>query len=141
MKRAKRTKAIQSELRLIKRFAEFIPKERIPDLRRYIRGIYVLYNYNKKNKCYDVVYVGMARKSMKGRLKSHARSKGSFWTHFSALEVWRNIRDDEIVELEGILRHLYRKDSRANAINRQRRFKKLRNIRNNKLKFWKVSED
>jgi hypothetical protein len=33
----------QSELRLIKRYAEFLPKERLDSLPRGLRGIYVLY--------------------------------------------------------------------------------------------------
>ena len=61
---------------------------------------------------YDVVYVGMATQGIRGRLESHVKRKGDLWTHFSAFEVWDNIRDEEIVELEGLFRHLYRKDSR-----------------------------
>jgi len=53
------------------------------------------------------------------------------------LEVWDNIRDEEIIELEGLFRHLYRKDSRANALNVQRGFKKARKVRRNNLRQWK----
>jgi hypothetical protein len=81
---------------------------------------------------YDVVYIGMAcgRSGIKSRLRSHRRSKkkGALWTHFSAFEVWPNIREEEIAELEGLFRQIYRKDTRANTINQQRSFKKLRKV-------------
>lgn len=135
---AKRKKGGESELRLIKRCAEFISKEDIKKLPRYIRGIYVLYRQRKPEKVFDVVYVGMARRKIKGRIKGHAKSrrKRKLWTHFSIFEVWDNIRNEEIIELEGILRHIYRKDSQANRINKHRSFKKLKHIRNNKLESW-----
>ncbi len=69
---------------------------------------------------------------------SHARSKrkGKLWTHFSAFEVWGNIRDEEVAELEGLFRHIYRKDSAASALNIQRGFKKASRVRQNDLKRW-----
>jgi hypothetical protein len=92
----------------------------------------------KSKEKYDVVYVGMARAGMRGRLRAHIRSKrrGKLWTHFSVFEVWDNIWDDEIAELEGILRHIYRKDTQTNRLNRQRGFKALRRIRVNDLRRW-----
>jgi len=82
---------------------------------------------------YDVVYIGMAAgektASIRGRLRVHQRRKGKLWTHFSAYEVWDNIREDEIQELEGLFRHIYRKDTKANSLNQQRAFKKLINVR------------
>lgn len=85
---------------------------------------------------FDVVYVGMTTSGMKSRLKSHRQHKKDLWTHFSAFEVWENIHNEEIVELEGLFRHLYRKDSRANALNSQRRFKKLGKIKQQKFRNW-----
>lgn len=67
----------------------------------------------------------MATRGMRGRLESHAKRKAD-WTHFSAFEVWDNIRDEEIVELEGLFRHLYRHDSHANGLAVQKMFKKLK---------------
>ncbi|GAF97179.1 unnamed protein product, partial [marine sediment metagenome] len=32
------------------------------------------------------------------------------WTHFSIFEVWENITENEIKELEGLFRQIYRKD-------------------------------
>jgi hypothetical protein len=78
-----------------------------------------------------------ATSGIRGRLDSHKRSKGDLWTHFSAFEVWDNIRDEEIVELEGLFRHFYRKDTSANKLNVQRRFKKLSKVRQNNLSTWK----
>src|SRR5713101_1498544 len=100
----------ESELRLVRRFAEFRPKDEIEDLPHDLRGIYVLYKVlyerhltgrhkkkqtkkktKKKTEKYNVVYVGMtARGGIRGRLLSHKRSKkkGKLWSHFSAFQVW-----------------------------------------------------
>jgi hypothetical protein len=110
-----------------------------------LRGIYVLYkqSINRGRQKYNVLYVGMAaagrRGGLRGRLMSHARSerKGKLWTHFSAYEVWNNIRDEEVAELEGLFRHIYRKDSAANALNIQRGFKKASRVRQNDLDKWR----
>jgi hypothetical protein len=133
----------QSELRLINRSAEFIEKEELFSLPRKVRGIYVLYKHRGGREAgkFDVVYVGMAAAGRQGglrqRLMVHRRKKGDLWTHFSVFEVWDNIRDEEIRELEGLFRHLYRKDTRANRLNVQRGFKKMRRIREDNLNLWK----
>ena len=120
----------QSVLWLIKRFAEFVDKQQIKFVPRRLRGVYVLYNHRRKSgkDKYYVVYVGMAaaghRSGIRGRLSSHARKKSGLWTHFSVFEVWDNITVEQIAELEGLFRHIYRKDSRANRLNVQRGFKK-----------------
>ena len=101
----------QSPLRLIKRSSEYI--------------------------ALDVVYVGMTlggKGGIRGRLKGHRRKKLGLWTHCSIYEVWENVRDDEIIELEGLFRHIYRYDSRANSLNMQRGFRKLKKIHD--AKFW-----
>jgi hypothetical protein len=134
----------QSELRLVKRSAEYIEKERVRELPRQLRGIYVLYRRqgNSSSEKYRVVYVGMAaagrRGGIRGRLARHTKSKrkAAVWTHFSAFEVWDNIRDDEVAELEGLLRHIYRYDPEANKLNIQKGFKKARRVRQNNLKLW-----
>jgi hypothetical protein len=51
------------------------------------------------------------------------------WTHFSMYAVWPNVTEAEIAELEGLFREIYRKDKRANALNRQRRCRQLQNVR------------
>jgi hypothetical protein len=127
----------QSELKLIKRCAEFHPQVEINIVPPGLRGIYVLYKYRPKIKCYDVVYVGMASQgSIRGRLSAHRRSKGALWTHFSLFEVWDNISSGEVSELEGLFRHIYREDARANKLNKQKSFKKIKRIRQNDLQSW-----
>jgi hypothetical protein len=132
----------ESELRLVKRLAEFRPKDKITDLPHDLRGIYVLYKLlptSRRAKKFNVVYVGMAaRGGIRGRLQSHRRSKrkGKLWSHFSVFEVWDNIRNDEIVELEGLFRSIYRKDPAASALNLQRGFKKAKRVRQNDLSRW-----
>jgi hypothetical protein len=96
-----------------------------------IRGIYGLLRWRPRLRQFDVVYVGLARTSVRGRLRAHLRSKKKrdLWTHFSVFEVFDNVRGEEIEELEGLLRHIYRRDSRANRLNVQRAFGKLRRVR------------
>jgi hypothetical protein len=131
-----------SKLHFIKRCAEFIPKEELDIVPHNTRGIYVLYCRHMRKHAqkpyFDVVYVGMAgesRASIHGRLVQHAKSKlkRDLWTHFSFFEVWDNIQEDEVRELEGILRHIYRKDRRANVLNQQGGFMKLRKVHDRDL--------
>jgi hypothetical protein len=121
-----------SELRLIKSCAEFLEKDEINNIPPYTRGIYALLRY-KKLGMYDVVYIGMAGgekgAGIRGRLRVHKYKKGELWTHCSVFEVWDNIREEEVRELEGILRHIYRKDPRANSLAKQKSFGKLTKIR------------
>ena len=130
-----------AKMKFIKRCAEFVPKEEKINIPTNVRGIYILYNKVNENS-YNAVYVGMARGNktgIHGRLNSHARSKtkSSSWSHFSIFEVHDNISGEEIEELEGLLRHIYRFDLQANPFNQQRRYRKLIEVRINKLKAWK----
>ena len=127
-----------SELRLIKHCVEFRDKSYIEKIPLRTRGVYVLYKKksNKKKpkgEAFDVVYIGMAGGEKKagigGRLRAHVKKKPKEWTHFSAFEVWDNIREEEVRELEGILRHIFRKDSHANKLGIQKSFKKLTRVR------------
>lgn len=129
-----------AKLRFIKRSAEFLPKEE----RKYVppktRGIYVL--ARKHGHTYIVVYIGMAwanKAGIRKRLDTHAKSKrkGPHWTHFSVFEVHDNIQEAEIRELEGLFRHIYRKDPRANFFNKQRRYSRLQKVRENDLEKWR----
>lgn len=64
----------QSPLRLIKRGAEFIPKERINDLPRGLRGIYVLYKHKAyKHKAYK-------RESEATKIQRPLYRHGKSWT-------------------------------------------------------------
>ncbi len=139
-----------SELKLIKRCAEIRSIDEIRNVPNGIRGIYVLLiqqpksgKSNKKGTSdYNVVYVGMARgkgAGIKGRLRSHAsaESKKGLWTHFSVFEVRDRISERDIAELEGLFRHIYRRDGRANLMNRRYVFGKLTEIRVNDWSKWK----
>jgi hypothetical protein len=67
-------------------------------------------------------------------LRRHKRSKkkGDLGSHFSVYEVWDNITEAEISELEGLFRHIYRHDAKADRINVHRTFKKLAKVRKRK---------
>jgi hypothetical protein len=47
--------------------------------------------------------------------------------------VWPNVSDEQVAELEGLFRHIYRKDTRANKLAVQKSFKKLRSVRRDKF--------
>jgi len=129
----------QSPLHLIKRCSEYIELDDINLLPLGMRGIYVLYKDRPRADKRDVVYVGMAvggRGGIRGRLKSHRRHKEGLWSHCSVFEVWDNIRDDEIIELEGLFRHIYRYDTRANKLNKLRGFKKLKSVTDKNFSEW-----
>ncbi len=113
-------------------------------MRRKIRGLYVLLKEQGDDQ-YRVVYVGRScgeTGGIHGRIGRHTRSKSKNsnpqlkWTHFSFYEVWDNITEAEICELEGLLRHVYRKDREVNVLNRQRSHKPFYKIRMNNLRKW-----
>jgi hypothetical protein len=128
----------QSILSFIRRSGEFIERGNWSRLPQGVRGIYVLYRgYVERGMArYDVLYIGMSRgqKGVRSRLRSHTRSKRKGkWTHYSVFEVWSNITDQEIEELEGFARHIYRHDPTASTLNIQRGYKKLRKVREKKI--------
>jgi len=127
-----------AELSLIKRYDEFLPLEAMRKIPANTRGIYAL--LKKKGNAYNVIYVGMAggdKTGIHGRLNAHARSKRKKdkWSHFSLFEVHDNVSRAVIQELEGLLRHIYRRDQQALEFNRQRRFKKLTKV-HERLENW-----
>ena len=95
--------------RWIYRLAEFVPIDRRREVPRGTRGVYALLQQRKEH--FDVVYIGISTSGVRGRLDKHA-SKKKDWTHFSVYEVWPNVTEDELRQLEGLLRHIYRRDSR-----------------------------
>ncbi len=119
-------------LRLIKWCGQWLPKDQLLDLPRKIRGIYVLHKYRSRLDKYDVVYIGMTIEGggVRSRLKRHknSKTKGALWTHFSLFQVWDNINPDEIEELEGLFREIYRMDNRANKLNKQKKYGKLQKV-------------
>lgn len=130
----------QAAARWIKRTAEYRPKAEVNLVPKGIRGIYVLFKRRRSGDCYDVVYVGLSRAGIRARLRGHRRSrvKGQLWTHFSVLEVWDNVSDAEIGELEGLFRHIYRRDTRANRLNVQKSHLPFRRIRVDDFGSWQA---
>ena len=122
---------MKSHLRIIKTALEYRDIDELKIVPKNLRGIYAL--YQKQGKFYNLVYIGMSGKDSKGRIKArlnkHKKNKIKKWSHFSYYEVWDNISDQEIVELEGLFRQLYRFDSRANTFNKQQTHKPLIKVR------------
>ncbi|AJW93729.1 GIY-YIG nuclease family protein (plasmid) [Burkholderia gladioli pv. gladioli] len=118
-------------LRLIERKKELISIDDIDSIPKGLRGIYVLYrtieSLKPKTPYRHVVYVGMSASGIKGRLRAHRKHKRDLWDICSIFVVWPNVREDEIRELEGILRHIYRFDPNAQQLNTQGRYIKLTN--------------
>ncbi|MBD3661691.1 MAG: GIY-YIG nuclease family protein [Arenibacter algicola] len=122
---------MKSDMRLIKSALEYRPLPEYKAVPKGLRGIYVL--YKKQGTYYNVVYIGMSAKEERGRIRhrlySHSRRKALQCTHFSYYEVWDNISDTEIRELEGVFRQIYRFDKRANALNKQVTHRPLTRVR------------
>ena len=128
---------MKSQMRLIKRALEYRPISEIGAVPPSTRGIYSL--YKKRGNFYDLVYIGMSGREgrLRVRLKKHRDSKATLWTHFSFYEVWDNISDTEISELEGLFPQLYRFDRRANRLNRQVTYRNRMSTRRFKWHFIK----
>jgi hypothetical protein len=130
-----------SPLRMVRKCVQWIPKEHRNQTPHGTRGIYALHYGDHSEKNFSVVYIGMAygNRGIKSRLAAHWRSKrkGPQWSHFSYFEVWPNVTDADIRELEGLLHEIYRKDDKVHHLLRQKRCKKLRNVRISKTKFVK----
>ena len=131
------------KLRLIRHCAEFLERKEMNNIPRGTRGIYVLLQNQvrkgEKDK-YDVVYIGMSTLGIRSRLKSHATNpkKADLWSHFSIYSVWPNITDEEVKELEGLFRSIYRRDSKANRLAVQKGFASLSQVRNNSFNWVKT---
>jgi hypothetical protein len=108
----------ESILHFIRRSAEYLEKKDVDRLKHGLLGVYVLYQEVQDSKVrYDVRYIGMSTGGMRSRLRSHRRSKrkSDEWTHFSVFEVWDSVTNREIQELEGLARHIYRRDPTAST--------------------------
>jgi len=103
--------------------------------------VYALLQFRGREEKYDVVYIGMAASGgIRSRLRSHKKSETKIWSHFSIFQVWDNVGENEVEELEGLFREIYRKDTRANRFNQQKKCKKLQNVRLDDLSNWKMME-
>jgi hypothetical protein len=128
-----------SPLRLIKNATEYVPKVHYKEIPLRCRGIYVLYKRNRRTSSMQVVYIGMAAKQNAGirrRIETHLKSKSGQWSHFSVFQVWDNIQEQEVAELEGLFRHIYRHDLRANKLNKLRSFKRINRLRSAWFDEW-----
>jgi hypothetical protein len=128
-----------SDCYLFKNSFEHFELSRINDVPNQVRGIYVLFN-KLGEKRFDVVYIGMARgekMGAKGRLRRHRKKKAKKWTHFSVFEVWDNITKEQVEELEGLFRHIYRYDPASQALNQQRSYRPLSRIRRKSPDGWR----
>ncbi|MGV7242112.1 GIY-YIG nuclease family protein [Caballeronia sp. M23-90] len=124
------TRTKRSEpLRLIERKIELVRISDIDTIPKGLRGIYVLYSSadsgTSRSPHYNVVYVGMSSSGIKGRLRAHRKNKEDLWNFCSVFSVWPNVREDEIRELEGILRHIYRFDPAAQELSAHKTYSKL----------------
>ena len=127
-----------AETRFIDLCAQWKSKSEIHLVPHGTRGVYALLHYRPKIKKYDVVYIGMApRGGMRSRLMAHTKSDTKVWSHFSIFRVWDNVSEVEVSELEGLFREIYRKDKNANRFNKQKKYRKLQDVRVDDLAKWK----
>ncbi len=77
-----------------------------------------------------------ARSSVGRRLARHKKDQAKAWSHFSIFEVRESVSENEVKELEGLLREIYRKDRKANRFNEQGKCKLLQNVRKDDLDKW-----
>jgi len=133
-----------SQLRLIKRCLLFRKWDGAKLIPHITRGVYVLYKQKPAgSKQFSVVYIGVAgvgrnpKRGIHGRLKHHAErgSKKGKWGYYSAFEVHDNITRDEILELEGLLLHIFRHDPRIKLQNRQLGLRRLKKV--SRVERWK----
>ena len=123
-----------ASMALFEKAAEFLPLNERGRIPPRTRGLYTLLKEHP-DKRYEVVYVGMVcgpSAGIRGRLRSHHRKKFDQWTHFSVFKVWDNISEQAVRELEGIVRHVFRKDPRVNPLAVQRGFKPLKKLARDK---------
>jgi hypothetical protein len=124
---------LASSPKLVEHVIEKQPKELWDQVPKFVKGIYCL--LNKKGEVVNVGMVRGERSGIRNRLKRHVSSKVG-WTHFSIFQFWRN-RHDDIPELEGISRHLYRFDKRKGLLAKQRRYLPLTKITHRSFERWK----
>src|SRR5277367_5251508 len=98
-----------SETKFIEICAQWRPKSEINLIPSGTRGVYALLHHRPKIKKFDVVYIGMApRGGMRARLAAHTKSSTKIWSHFSIFQVWNNVGEVEVSELEGLFREISR---------------------------------
>lgn len=131
--KGKRTSDRKSTSLFFKSFYEFVPASQMSGLPSGMRGLYALYQEDKAGKL-NLAYVGMTGNGAKGRLGKHTESKAGSWSHCSVFEVWDNITQSQIEELEALFRHSLRKDATASALNIQKGSAMFRRLRDETIK-------
>jgi phosphoribosylformimino-5-aminoimidazole carboxamide ribonucleotide (ProFAR) isomerase len=136
------------QLFLFKNYVEHIPKEKLKEVvPALVRGVYVLFKEDIDTKKMNVVYIGRATEGKKqgvgARLDYHKRddNKKEEWSHFSVFEVWQNVSNDIIVELEALILHIYSRDGTANKLNLQKNSKLFRGVRRASQNEWKYRDN
>jgi hypothetical protein len=134
------------QLFLFKNYVEHIPKgkikEAVPGL---VRGIYILFKEDIDTEEMNVVYIGRATEGKKqgvgARLVRHEKNKKKEWSHFSVFEVWQNVSNEIIIELEALILHIYSRDGTANKLNIQKNSRLFRDIRRTSRGKWKYRDN
>jgi len=126
---------------LIKQCAEFVEQDQITHVPSKTRGIYALLKKQRSRggkRRFDVVYIGMSTTSVLKRLRAHeaSREKAGLWSHFSVYSVGKETTNDEIRYLEGLLRHIFRKDCQANKLAMKKGFMPLWKVREHDFTKW-----
>lgn len=130
---------------LFKNYVEHVPKEEIKTMvPGLVRGIYILFEEDE-NKRMNVVYIGRSsvgeNQGIGGRLLHHEKTKNEItkknWSRFSAFEVWQNVSEEVIKELEALILHIYGRDGTANKLNIQKNLRFFRRIRRASRDDWK----
>jgi len=119
-----------SECYIFKNAIEYLPKDRINEVPRGVRGIYVLHHANEDETDMSVVYIGISqgKSGARSRLRKHRTKKADAWTHCSVYEVWDNISEALVKELEGLFRSIYKRDAQSNRLNIQKTYSPLKKI-------------
>ena len=112
--------------------------ERFKEIPPYTRGIYIL--FREAGEHMNVVYVGVATAEGSGarsRITDHIRKKD--FTHFSVYEVFENIAEQQIKELEGLFLQIYATDEHANVLNVVKSYSPLAQTKRADPTEWLVS--
>jgi hypothetical protein len=123
-----------TKLNLVKRCGEFIPRAQRNEVPLKTRGIYALLKQQVGGR-YKVVYIGIATKrgGIKARLQVHVNRWNEVkWSHFSFFEMWHNIPNSLIQEIEFLFLHIFRKHKtrgsktlKLNTIMKSRKLKRI----------------
>jgi hypothetical protein len=114
------------EQAFIRRYDEFVKKDRRNKVPIDAKGIYALLKKKRDGK-FDVVYVGVSVSGIRDRLRQHARNHGrnGRWDYFSVFDVQPYVSSLTIEQLETLWKHIYRKSIKTNSLNIEQGLKNL----------------